>query len=151
VSRSCMSCRTAVPNFSKFCPKCGVIYRDNSSTKPRPSQPTQSSVGHTSERPTQSWSPSSKKSTPSSGTGRNQLPTTAAQHSPPTSSPVTPPPPPGLQQPSKKESGGAGKWIVAVVLCFVAPPIGLLMIGYLVFFDRKKVEPYDNEPYDHES
>ena len=136
MSRSCMSCRTSVPNFSKFCTKCGVIYREVAPTAAQPPRQTQSSAGSSSNRPTRAWSASSKGSSPSSGSARNQQPTPPPQNSHVPPQPKTPPLPPGLQQPTKKESAGAGKWITAVVLCFVVPPVGLLMLGYLIFFDK---------------
>lgn len=137
MSRSCTSCRSSVPNFSKFCTKCGTIFRQAPPSQPQPSRPgnqTPAQKSASQERPTRAWQ--SSKGSASSGSGQSHNPPPQNNQTRQTPAPVTPPLPPALQNQKVEKSGGSGKWIVAIVLCFVAPPVGLLMLGYLIFFDK---------------
>ena len=46
-----------------------------------------------------------------------------------------------------EKPNNAGKWVAAILLCFVAPPIGIGMIVYLIYKQVTQSRP-NNHPFD---
>ena len=150
MSRSCSSCRTSVPNLSKFCTKCGTIFRQSSpEQKPPKKAAAKTSQQPQQDRPTRAWQPSRGTSS-SAGSSQSRQPAQPAVQ------PQQTTPLPNRSGASAAQNNAAspvekpnnaGKWVAAILLCFVAPPIGVGMIVYLIYKQVTQSRP-NNHPFD---